>query len=205
MRTILTLAAALSAFIVGALMLAQVLGFTSPWLMLLLMFDLMGIAKLAEPLFVLRMPRALREVRLWERSGDVYRRLAVRPFGRFLRNSPLRYLNAGVYVSAAGDDLRHLYRRVASGEATHFWAAVLFTPYIGFLYLTGRPGVATLFLFIQLAMNVWPILHLRSVRGRLDVLLSSQQMRQRKPPTQTTFPDPPSRRVAEADNRPRFR
>lgn len=169
-RNITVVICAAIVFIACTVMLAQVIGFASPWLILLLMFYFMALAKIAEPLFVLRMPVAMRDVRSWEKSGYIYRRLAVHRFGMLLRNSPLRYFNADVYVDKYG--LHGLCRRVASGEATHFWAAVLFTPYIGFLYLDGQTGVASFFLLVQLFVNIYPILHLRIVRRRLEELLS---------------------------------
>lgn len=164
-------------FAVCAAMLGQVIGFSSPWLALLLMFYFMALAKLAEPFFMLPMPAALLRVRPWEQSGRLYRRLAVPQFGSLLRNTPLRHFNAQVYSSGA-DDLPGLHRRLISVEATHFWAAVLFTPYIAFLFLRRQPGLAAVFLLIQLLINVYPILHLRSARSRLATLLQRQQARQ---------------------------
>jgi hypothetical protein len=120
------------------------------------------------------MPTSLSEVRRWELTSDLYRQLGVRLFGTVLRNSPLRFLNTGVYLSSDVKDLDSLYRRVASAEATHFWAALLFMAYIGYLYLSGRPQIATGFLAVQVLFNIYPILHLRLMRGRLDAILKRQ-------------------------------
>jgi hypothetical protein len=68
----LALLAVLLVFGVSFAMLSGVIGVTSPWLALLLMFYFLGIARVAEPVFRLRMPRALRSLRRWEREGDVY-------------------------------------------------------------------------------------------------------------------------------------
>ena len=179
MRSVLLVVGTAIGFVVSLYVLALVIGFASPWLALLLMFDFMGIAKVAEPIFVLSMPAALRSVRPWEGPASIYRRLGVHQFGRLLRESPLRHLNASVYASSAPRELRALYRRVGSAEATHFWAAVLFTPYIGFLYIDGKASVASFFLLIQVLFNVYPILHLRSVRQRLDEILTRQSCRSR--------------------------
>lgn len=178
LRSVLLLSGAVIVFTACATMLGQVIGFSSPWLALLLMFYFMALAKLAEPFFVLPMPAALLRLRRWEQSGRLYCRLAVPQFGSLLRNTPLRYFNAQVYSSGAGD-LPGLQRRLLSVEATHFWAAVLFTPYIAFLFLRRQPGLAAIFLLIQLVVNVYPILHLRSARGRLATLLQRQQARDR--------------------------
>ena len=154
-------------FAVCFFMLAGVIGHGSPWLGLLLMFYFMGLAKLAEPLFVLRMPRALRAVGPGLLDHRLYRWLGVRSFGDLLRNTPLRHLNDSVYRSAKRQSLAELQRQAESAEATHFWAAVLFTPYIAYVWSRGFFAEALLFVAVQIAFNVYPILHLRIVRARL--------------------------------------
>jgi Glycosyl-4,4'-diaponeurosporenoate acyltransferase len=161
----------------GLVMLAQVIGYTSPWIALLLMFDLVAVAKVAEPLFVLRMPAILGRLRPWEYTGMFYRQVGVRLFGTVLRNTPLRFLNTGVYLSSNVKDLHGLYRRVASSEASHFWAALLFLAYIAYLYLSGQPRIATGFFAVQVLFNIYPILHLRLLRARLDEILQRQERR----------------------------
>ncbi len=54
---------------------------------------------------------------------------------------------------------------------------LLFTPYIVIVWLQGRAGIALVFAGIQILFNVYPILHLRSLRGRLDGLLALRQRR----------------------------
>ena len=165
------------AFAISFKMLEQVLGIASPWLWLLLMFYFLGLAKVAEPLFVLRMPALLHGIRPEEHSGDIYLKLGVYSFGRFLRDTPLRYLNTSVYIAHAHRDLGKVCRQAESAEATHFWAAILFTPYITFLVVAGQPGIAGLFLLIQVLFNVYPILHLRAVRARLEPIRDRQHGR----------------------------
>jgi hypothetical protein len=127
-----------------------------------------------------RLPSTLSKIRPWEQAGSIYRRLGVQRFGEFLRNSPHRYLNAGTYLSPEAPDLRGLYRRAASAEATHFYAAVLFTPYIGYLALSGQSSMGTFFLAVQLLFNVYPILNLRVLRSRLKEVLRRQHRRARR-------------------------
>jgi len=175
-RTVIAVVGTALALALSIVMLAQVIGYGSPWIALLVMFDLMAIARVAEPLFVLRMPAALSKVRPWELTGDLYRQLGVRLFGKMLRNSPLRFLNKGVYLGAVVEDLDSLCRRVASAEATHFWAALLFMAYIGYLYLSGRPQFATGFLAVQVLFNLYPILHLRLMRASLEAILRRKKV-----------------------------
>lgn len=165
---VLALLAAVLVCGVSVALLSEVIGITSPWLVLLLMFDFLGIAKVAEPLFKLRMPRVLRLLRRWEREGNVYRRLHVRGFGRLLRRTPLRYLNSAVYLGRRRRDPLQVRRMSESSEATHFWAAVLFMPYLTFVALNCMWSIVAWFSLAQVLVNVYPILHLRYVRGRLD-------------------------------------
>jgi hypothetical protein len=148
-------------------MLAKVTGYRSPWLGLLLMFYFMGLAKVTEPLFSLRMPRVLRVVDQKRVNNGIHRWLGVRNFGALLRNTPLRYLNGSVYLPGGRRSLAELSRRAESAEAIHFWAAVLFTPYIAYTWSRGLIAEALLFVLVQIVFNVYPILHLRSVRARL--------------------------------------
>jgi 2-iminobutanoate/2-iminopropanoate deaminase len=167
----LILSAVVAVFGVSFKLLSGVIGLDSPWLILLLMFDFLAIAKVAEPLFRLRMPGALRPLRDWEREGNVYPRFGVAGFGRLLRRSPLRYLNAAVYLDRDRRDLREVRLWAEASEASHFWVAVLLMPYIVFAAVKGMWGVVAGFTLVQLIVNVYPILHLRHVRGRMDRVL----------------------------------
>lgn len=164
----LALLGVIIAFGVSFALLRQVIGTASPWLALLLMFDFLGVARFAEPLFRLRMPGALRPLRPWERRGDLYRRLCVPRFGRLLRKTPLRHLNTGVYLDRGPKDPFLVRLHCESSEANHFWAALPFMAYIVFAGVNGMWSIAAFFLAVQLLVNVYPILHLRYIRGRLD-------------------------------------
>jgi len=134
----------------------------------LMMFYFMGLAKVAEPLFVLRVPSVLRTVGPGPFNNRLYRWLGVHGFGELLRNTPFRLFNGSVYRSGGRRSFEKLQRQVESAEATHFWAAVLFTPYIAYVWSRGFLAEAILFIAVQIAFNVYPILHLRVVRARLS-------------------------------------
>jgi hypothetical protein len=174
LRDATILLATAAAFAVSLSMLQDVLGRSSPWLGLLGMIFFLGLAKVAEPLFLLRMPALVRAVRPWEKDGMLYRRLRVPEFGQLLRATPLRFLNRAVYIAQKRADVTELYRQVEAAEAAHFWAAILFTPYIAYVYLRGHLREATAFVLVQIFFNIYPVLHLRTVRGRLDRLLQRQ-------------------------------
>ena len=158
-------------------LLGSVIGMNSPWLVLLLMFDFLGIAKVAEPLFRLKLPSVLRPVRRRESTASAYRRFGVPGFGSLLRRSPLRYLNSGVYLAAGHGDLEGLRLRAESSEANHFWAAVLFAPYVLYAGLHRQWSVVVWFTLAQVLVNVYPILHLRHVRERLTRALGRTSRR----------------------------
>jgi hypothetical protein len=73
-----------------------------------------------------------------------------------------------VYLDRADEDPARVRLLIESSEASHFWAAVLFTPYVVFAGLKGMWSVVAWFSLAQVVLNVYPILHLRYVRGRLD-------------------------------------
>lgn len=150
-------------------MLMNVLGVSSPWLGLQTMFYLLALTKVAEPLFLLRMPARIRQIRPWEQTGRTYKLIGVPRFGQFLRTSPFRYLNASVYLTQnqISKDLQRISRQAEAAEASHFWVGLLFTPYIGYIALSGRVGESLVLLLVQIVFNVYPILHLRITRARL--------------------------------------
>jgi Glycosyl-4,4'-diaponeurosporenoate acyltransferase len=175
LRSLVAVVATALGFGVAFFMLEGAIGAASPWLGLLLMFYFMGIAKIGQPLVMLRVPKAVRSIQTWEISGPIYSRLAVYRFGNLLRSTPLRYLNSSVYLTTSSRDLRVLYRQAASAEAIHFWAAVLFTPYIAFVLFRGHLRIAAIFVLIQVLFNIYPIMHLRTLRGRLEARFSKPQ------------------------------
>jgi hypothetical protein len=157
------------AFAVSLTMMQRVVGLASPWMVLLVMTCFLGLAKIAEPIFVLKVPGSVRPLRSWELKGKIYRSLRVPEFGALLRRTPLRLLNTTVYLSGERPDVNHILRQVEAAEASHFWAGVLLTPYLVYCAWTGRWAVLGVCLVVaQVVGNIYPILHLRWVRGRLE-------------------------------------
>jgi hypothetical protein len=164
---VVALTSVITVFGVSFVMLSNVIGIHSPWLILLLMFYFLGIAKVAEPLFKLRMPSSLYAIREWERDEVWIRRLCVFNFGRMLRHTPLRFFNANVYLSRRKPDMSRVLMHAESAEATHFWAAVLFTPLMVYVAFSQPWLVVAVFLIVQVLFNIYPILHLRQTRSRI--------------------------------------
>jgi hypothetical protein len=165
---VLALVAAVAAFVTSLVLLHRVAGIGAPWIVLLSFLCFLGAARIAEPVIRLAVPARIRPVRRWESGGALYEVLGVPAFGRALRGTPLRLLNPEVYVARQGRDWLRILRSVESAEAIHFWAAVLFTPYLAWTAWRGEWRILGASLFVQVVGNAYPILHLRSVRGRIE-------------------------------------
>ena len=180
MHAIVLLCAAV-AFGVSSVFMQELVGAGSPLMVLMWFFCFLGLAKIAQPIYMMKVPRGLRPLRSWEVRGDVYRKLGVPGFGALLKNTPLRLLNTQVYLSRSRRELLDVCRWVESAEAIHFWSAVVLMPYIAYCVWSGRWTALAWFVVLQVVGNAYPIMHLRSVRGRLAPLC---------------------RRAAEAESRP---
>lgn len=156
-------------------MLRRAVGFASPWFALTTMFCFLGLVAFSRTLFLLKMPRSLREVRVWEVRSRFYRVLGVPAFGELLRRTPLRYLQPLVYLKRYPGDPAKVQTQIEGAEAAHFWAAVLIIPYMVFACVKNWWGVLFWFMVVQVVGNVYPILHLRWVRGRLTRIIDKKQ------------------------------
>jgi hypothetical protein len=148
----------------------------SPWFVFVAMICFLGLAFAAQPIVMLRMPGPLRLVRAWEREGGFYRAIGVPTFGRLLRRTPLRLFNVDVYLRNGLRDAPRVGAELEAAEASHLWDAMLVLPYM--VYLTGQ-GAWTAFLGFSLAqmlINVYPIMHLRLTRHRLERLASKRSL-----------------------------
>jgi hypothetical protein len=174
-KPVLVLMATVAAFAVSLLMFRQAVGSGSPWMGLMVMLCVLGTARVADPIYQPRMPGSLRDVRPWELSGDLYETLAVPQFGGLLRGTPLRLLNPEVYVSRR--DPVKLVRQLEAAEAAHFWAALVIMPWLAWCAVSGRGGALAVLLVVQVVGNVYPILHLRLARGRLERVVRRQRTR----------------------------
>ncbi len=167
LRDMLILFAVTVAFGGSLFTLRRAVGFTSPWFALTTMFCFLGLVAFARPLFLLGLPGWLRKVRVWEMRPRLYQVLGVSAFGELLRRTPLRYLQPLVYLKRYPGDPAKVQAQIEGSEAAHFLAAVLVIPYMVFACVQNWWDVIFWFMIIQVVGNVYPILHLRWVRGRL--------------------------------------
>jgi hypothetical protein len=151
---------------------------SSPLFVLTAMICFLGWMATARPLFLPRLPRWLGTVRAWEGRRGPYRLLGVPGFGAVLRQTPLRLLNLDVYLIRSPRDPAGLAAQLEAAEAAHLWDAVLVTPYLVYAGVQHRWAVVFWFVTLQLVVNVYPILHLRMTRGRVQRALGRTRTRQ---------------------------
>lgn len=164
---LILLLAAIATFGFSLFMFQRAVGWKSPWFSLDVMCCFLGVVTIGRPLFRLEMPRWLRPVRTWELKSKLYPVLGVPVFGLLLRRTALRFLNPEVYLSQSPGDPDMVLARIESAEAAHLWAAVLLFPYIMYACAQNRWNVVFWFTLVQIVGNIFPILHLRWVRGRM--------------------------------------
>lgn len=163
----------------GVIQRVSPLDLASPWVVVIAMICFLGLAFVAQPLVMIRMPRPLRTIRAWEVDGGVYRALGVPAYGRLLRRTPLRLFNRDVYLRDGLRDTQRAGAELEAAEASHFWAAVLVVPYMVHAALAER-WIALLGVSLaQAFINAYPVMHLRLSRHRLDRLATRMEPRRR--------------------------
>lgn len=146
----------------------HLVGFASPLFALTASLCVLGLLDLVRPLVRIRLPRSLRPVQAWEIRSALYRVMGVPMYGALLRNTPLRLLNRRVYLKGARMDLSNARIQMEDAEAAHFWGGLATVPYLAFAWSRDwRDSFAAVIIFNVVA-NLYPILHLRSVRARLE-------------------------------------
>jgi len=152
---------------VSLIFVMRAVGFTSPLFAVIATCAALGFTALARRCIVMKPPRPLQRVRLWEVKGVLYRKLGVRTFGALLRGSPLRYLNSTVYLSRWPGDPAAVRAQIEAAEAAHLWAIVLIIPYAVYAAIQSRWSTLLWLTIFNMGVNVYPALHLRWARGRL--------------------------------------
>jgi len=169
LRDLIVLLAVAAVFAVCLALLGSAVGFTSPWFAVIAMFNFLGLIAVARPLFLLKLPGFLRKERGCEARGKLYKALGVPAFGSLLRRTPLRYLNRFVYLKQCPDP-SIVQAHIDSSEAAHLWAALLLVPYMAYACAHRWWSALAWVTVVQIVVNVYPILHLRWVRVRINRL-----------------------------------
>ena len=101
----------------------------------------------------------------------------VRLFGAFLRRTPLRHLGGQVYLSSANRDPQTVLRGIRDAEAVHLWALVFCCPLLVFWGLEGWWRSMVWSAAVHLPLNIYPVLHLRHVTGRVEAYVAKCEKR----------------------------
>jgi hypothetical protein len=155
------------AIVAGLALWGYAAGLDSPWFATTAGFTLLGLLDLAR--YFVRLSPPLGGIRRWEPRSTLYRILGVRAFGRLLRRPPLRLLNRHVYRVASHDSIR-LLRELEGAEAAHTIALLLVGVYLGLAAVEGWWRAFAGLAMLNLAVNLYPILHLRLTRARVAAL-----------------------------------
>lgn len=153
-------------------MFGSYVGYRSPLFALIAAADILGVIALMRPVFPWRLPGSLLTVRGWERSGRLYRMSGVASFGAALRHRPLCYLNSMVYLGAHRGALGGLRSSILRSEGVHFWAVVATIPFLACAVFLGWWDSVLWVIAFQFVFNLYPVFHLRYVRGRLERVMS---------------------------------
>ena len=156
------------AFAFSLLQFGRFFGFRSPWFALDVMLCFLGLVAMARPFYLLPLPRRLGVLQAWETDGRLYRKLGVPQFGTLLRRTPLRFLNRDVYLAASDAARAAVPAQLETAEAAHWGAALLLLPYLLYLVKINWWSALLGMMAVQVFGNVYPILHLRWVRCRLE-------------------------------------
>lgn len=156
-------------FVISLDLLRGAVGFASPWFALMVMFSFLGLVAFAQPLFLLKLPDFLRKERKWETEGRLYEAIGVPAFGALLRRTPLRHLNPLVYLKQCSD-FSIVQARIEAAEEAHILAGALLTPYIAYACVHRQWSAVASTVVVQIGVNLYPILHLRWSRFRINRL-----------------------------------
>jgi hypothetical protein len=109
----------------------------------------------------------------WENGGEVYDRRSIRAFRWVLLQSPLRWINPNLHLSASRDCDR-LLREMNAAEGVH-WLTCLLATILGISYLVGDYAVyGFAMLLVRIPFDLYPIMVQRWNRGRVCRALSRQ-------------------------------
>jgi|GEM_PF-648877 len=156
------------AFAISLSLFQRITPVTSPAFVFIAMFAFMGWVAFARPLFVLPLPPPFRRLYNWESDGTIYRKTGSIWFGHILRTTHLRYLQPLVYLNQKSLTPPEVCRQIEGAEAVHWWAIAITLPYLVDATRLGQFQIVALFLIAHVGLHIYPMMHLRYVRTRLQ-------------------------------------
>jgi hypothetical protein len=89
----------------------------------------------------------------------------------------VRLLNRKVYLKALSSGLVPLRTHLENAEAAHFWDGLATVPYLLLAWTRGWWDTLAAVVLFDFIVNLYPILHLRSVRIRIEGALRREGSR----------------------------
>lgn len=116
----------------------------------------------------LGLPASIRKVGRREFAGLRRRWTGVRLFGVALRSTSLRRLGGSVYLTQCANASACVLRGIQQAEEIHVWSVLFCAPWLVFWCLQGLWFSLGSSLAVHALLNVYPVLHLRLARGRME-------------------------------------
>ncbi|MEP7154766.1 MAG: hypothetical protein ABI905_03270 [Betaproteobacteria bacterium] len=98
-------------------------------------------------------------------------------FGQVLRRTPLRLLNPSVYFNASQKDWPAVLEQADRARAIHFYSFLFTIPLMVWAIWNFDLWAFGALALFQLLLNLYPMLHLRSVRRRIVRMMSRTSLR----------------------------
>jgi hypothetical protein len=128
-----------------------------------------------------RLPAGYLQLRSWERDGRWYRHLGVPLFGAFVRHTPLRALTPEAYLRGRPGRIQTVLAVSAHAEAVHIWVFLLALPVACYAVARGGWAAAGWLLGMNAALNLYPVMQQRMIRGRLERVLGRRRVTSPRP------------------------
>jgi Glycosyl-4,4'-diaponeurosporenoate acyltransferase len=156
------------AFVVSLLLFAKALGARSVVFAVTVTVLVAAWTGMFHTVVPLGLPASILKVRKREFTVLRWRWTGVALFGLALRTTPLRHLGGSVYLAQCANDSARVLRGLQEAEEIHIWSVLLCFPWLVFWCMQGLWFSAASSLAVHALLNVYPILHLRLTRGRME-------------------------------------
>jgi hypothetical protein len=182
LRRVMVLTAGTAAFACALIAFGKAFGGQSPLYAAVVMVLVTGWVALLHSAVSLPIPAPVLRVGAGEFRLLRIPGMGVRLFGAFLRHTPLRHLGGRVYLADVGRNPRVVLQGIHAAETVHLWALLFCSPWLVFWIAQGWWASLVCGLLVHVPLNVYPVLHLRYVTGRLERCAARTRRRARARP-----------------------
>ena len=156
------------AFVVSLLLFAKAFGAGSVLFAVTVALLVGGWTGMLRTVVPLGLPAWILKVRRGEFAVLRWRWAGVPLFGAALRSTPLRHLGGSVYLSQCANDSACVLRGIRAAEEVHAWSVLFCLPWLVYWCWQGWWFSVGASLAVHALLNVYPVLHLRLTRGRME-------------------------------------